>query len=292
MIFKSSGRFIFFLLLFFSCLNRNESQSNNATESTSDSAVTLNFSKILDPKFYNKQVMIDGYISPLDSIYHSYATNMRSDTSLQSYYFILYQRKNQFYSDTTMLLQIRIGDGRTPNTIAPLPINSGPEDVKITGHLDEAIKLGDHVGLNGLIFNKGDQVILLVLLIDKFPDPDTIIDYSTIGALRVSPSNISSGLLKGKLVYAEGLIEKPLSILDGLYTNFKLNVEEIKDPIVIDIAYGFGPSKVRSLSQNYSGNIEIYDDKNKPIHLNRKIRVYGVWDGNGIRVENINNISN
>jgi hypothetical protein len=237
----------------------------------------LNFSNVLDKAYNNKRVVIEAYLA-LPS------TSMISDDNVQ---LDLVERERQFTAAFNFIVDVPVGKGN--NTMKKIPLKYKEEDVQITGNNGEAIHIGDHVRITGKLSVFGDFCSISTQTIEKI-EPVTI-DYSKLGAEKLTEANSKDSSLKGKIVYADGTIEIPMMTMGGAYTFLFFNVPGFSDHITIDLAYGSTPAKLEPLPEHYSSSdFKIYNDQGKPVNIKKKVRVYGTWKDSTIKVESINNL--
>ncbi len=238
--------------------------------------VELDFSKVLDKSNDNKRVSIEGYVTMPGT---SYQTGNNAQLS-----FI--ERPNEISAPFNFILSMNVGDGK--NTMKSLPDKYKPEDIVVTGKNGEKIGVGDRVKITGKLSVSSDYCSIDCQEIEKV-DP-VVIDYSQLGATRISTQKPDASL-DNKMVCAEGSLEIPTMTVGGDYTFVYLKVPGIADNITIDLAYGNGACKLEPLPENYSENdFKIHDNKGNIINNKKKVRVYGLWKDETIKVESIENI--
>lgn len=278
---------LLFSALLFSCgtnpavleaekINKAYNDSINAADSIAKNAppVPINFSQVLDKTYNGKKVSVEGYLSLPSTSYHTDANEQLN--------FI--ERESEFSAPFNFILDVNVGTGN--NTMQKLPDKYLDADVNVKGNKGEKIGIGDRVRITGKLDVNGDYVSLNVEVIEKI-DP-VVIDYSTLGATQITTKADAS--MNNRMVYAEGKIEIPTMTMSGDYTFLYLNVAP-GNQIDIDVAYGDGPAKLGTLPENYSeSDFKIPDPKNNPVNIKKKVRVYGLWKDDRIKVECIENI--
>lgn len=237
----------------------------------------IGFSDVLDEANNGKRVTIEGYIALPTS-------SMISDESVQ---LALFERGNQFSSPLNFIVDMPVGSGK--NTMNKIPLKYEKTDVAITGNKGEAITIGDRVKITGSFTVYSSFCSMDIQEIEKLDPVKT--DYAALGATKITADNQSDTALNEKMVYAEGTIEMPMLTMGGEYTFVYLKVPGISDQLTIDIGYGDGPARMATPPENYTDkDIKIFDDNGTPINMKKKVRVYGIMDGDRIKVESISNL--
>ena len=237
----------------------------------------IDFTKVLDEAYNNKRVTIEGYLSLPSS-------SMISDESVQ---LALFERAGQFSSTLNFILDMPVGKGN--NTMNSIPLKYAKSDVVVTGNKGETIGIGDHVKVTGKFKVYGSFCSLDIQEIEKL-DPVKL-DYSSLGATKVTSANAADTTLEDKLVYAEGSIEIPTLTMGGNYTFIYLTIPGMSDHITVDVGYGSEPGRMEAPPENYTDkDIKIFGDNGSPINIKKKVRIYGVMHGTSIRAESISNL--
>jgi len=246
--------------------------SMNAANDPKNTAppVSVTYNQLFDSVNFNKNVEVEGYVELPSNSY-------QSDGSAQLDFFA---RKGQFWAENTITLDVNVGTGN--NTMKSLPAKYTKADLVITDNNGNKIGAGDYVKVTGQLSNFGT---LDAVKVEKETEP--AIDYSTLSPVMVA-GKAPDSTLTGKLLCAEGTMEMPSSTLDGDYTWLYLHVKGISDPLTIHLHYGQGPNNIEPLPSDYSdSDVKIHDKTGALLGAKQKVRVYGVFDGDAIEVENI-----
>lgn len=236
--------------------------------------VDLNFTQAADHANDGKNVSIIGYLALPNN---SYTTG--SSGQLE---FI--ERPNDI-SGLDFILSVTIGSGN--NTMKALPDKYTTNDVKVKGKNGEKIGIGDRVKITGKLSSNDSYCSLNVKEIEKLEPVE--IDYSTLGAKKITAKPDAS--FEEKLVVVEGTLEMPMLSMGGESTFLYLHVPGIEEQLTVDLAYGTGPGKLEPLPADYSDkDVKIQDPKGNYISLKKKVRVYGVWHSDRLKVEVVENI--
>jgi hypothetical protein len=234
----------------------------------------LNFTQAKDKANDDKRVAIIGYLA---LPHNSYTTG--SSGQLQ---FI--ERPNDI-SGLNFILSVPIGSGN--NAMKALPDKYTNDDVKVKGKNGEKITIGDRVKITGKLRSNETYCSLNVQEIEKLEAVE--LDYSTLNATKITTKPDAS--FEDKLVVIEGTLEMPMLSMGGESTFLYLHVPGIEEQLTVDFAYGTGPAKLEPLPENYGDkDIKIQDTKGNYINLKKKVRVYGVWHSDRLKVEAVDNI--
>lgn len=221
------------------------------------------------------RVTIEGYLGIGSTIYES-----ESSTSIQ-----LWERKNQ-HKGEYISTSVKLGDGN--NSMKTLPDKYKKTDMSLKDDKGLALGYGDKVKITGIYsrpYGTG-YGSLDVQTIEKIAD--TPLDYSTLGALKVTTDTTGHAALDGKLVYAEGVMEIPtmVYITETVYFDMYSKSGD-KEYLTVDIVIGNGPNMVEDLPDNYGDDdIKIHDNEDKIVGK-KKVRVYGIWKYDRIAAERI-----
>lgn len=236
--------------------------------------IDLNFTQAKDQSNDKKRVSIIGYLA---LPHNSYSTG--SSGQLQ---FI--ERPNDI-SGLNFILSVPLGSKN--NSMKALPDKYTNKDVKVKGKNGEAITIGDRVKITGKLSSNDSYCSLNVQEIEKLED--VTLDYSTLNATKITAKPDAS--FEDKLVVVEGTLEMPMLSMGGESTFLYLHVPGIEEQLTVDVAYGTGPGKLEPLPENYGDkDIKIQDTKGANINLKKKVRVYGVWHSDRLKVEAVDNI--
>lgn len=246
--------------------------SINAANEAAEKAppVEIEFSKALDKTYDNKRVTMDGYLMLPSTSYQTAGTAQLA----------FLERKGQFDYPFYFIVSIPVGDGK--NTMKSLPDGYLKTDVKITGEGGEMLTIGDHVRLTGKLSVMSESASMNVEKIEKSPKAET--DYAALNATELTESNAKDPALEGKLVWAQGTLDIPSLTMGGTYTFFYLNVKGMNDHVTIDIPYGEEPNHLAPLPDNYKNSDIKLHDKNGDV-VGNKVKVYGLWKNESIKVE-------
>lgn len=250
--------------------------SMHKADSIKDNAppVDMNFKEAADHSNDGKNVSIIGYLALPNN---SYTTG--SSGQLE---FI--ERPNDI-SGLDFILSISIGSGN--NRMKALPDKYTASDVKVKSKNGEKVSIGDRVKITGKLSSNESYCSLNVREIEKLEPVE--IDYSTLGAKQITAKPDAS--FDEKLVVVEGTLEMPTLSMGGESTFLYLHVPGIEEQLTVDLAYGSGPGKLEPLPANYSDkDVKIQDPKGNYISLKKKVRVYGVWHSDRLKVEVVENI--
>jgi len=256
---------------YFDSINKADSLAKYGTP------VKVDFSQVLDKANDGKRVSIEGYLT-------TPTTSYQTSNSAQLDFI---ERPNEFSSAFNFILSVNVGDGK--NEMKTLPDKYTSADIIVTGKNGEKIGAGDRVRITGKLNVSSDYCSLDCQEIEKVED--VAIDYTKLGATQINSSNPATAALDKKMVYAEGTLDIPTMTSSGEYTFLYLKVAGISDNMTIDIAYGDGPGKLEIPPSNYAeSDFKIHDNNNKVINIKKKVRIYGLYKNERIKVESIENI--
>lgn len=226
-------------------------------------------------KLDQSRITIEGYLGVGSTIYES-----ESSTTFQ-----LWERKNQNAGD---YISVGIPIGTDNNEMKSLPDKYKKSDMEIKDDKGNKLSYGDKVKVTA-IYSKPYGTgygSLDMQSIEKVED--TPLDYTTLGAVKITTDTNGYASHDGQLVYAEGYLEIPTMVYITETVYFDLYPKTGDDEYVtVDIVIGNGPNMVEDLPDNYGDDdIKIHgaDDK---IVGKKKVRVYGVWKYNRIAAEHI-----
>lgn len=259
----------------------NTTKHNEADEEITTAAIEnatqIDFAKAFDNSMNGKIVKLEGYFYPPEFSYQ-----LQGSVRLN-----FYERKNQSFASPQLSLLIDAGESN--NAMQPLPKEYKPEEVKIKTNDGSYVYVGDPISVIGVLSAGTDYYRLTCKKLEKIPELQT--NYATLNAVKLTADNITDPLLKGRLVAIEGELEPPKFIINSYATNLYIKVPGIIDPIKINILFGEGPGKLKHLPDNFSpSDVKIGDNKNRVVNISRKVLVYGVWDGQAVKAESINNM--
>lgn len=227
-------------------------------------------------KFDDMRVTIEGYIGIGSSVYET-----ESSTNLE-----FWERKGQ-HKGQYMSISIELGSGN--NEMKRLPNDYKRSDLQLKDDKGNDVKFGDKVRITGMFskpYSAGDMGSLDIQSFEKIDD--TELDYSTLGAVKVTTDTNGYAALEDKLVVAEGYLEIPSMVYITETVYFDLYATQGADEyLTVDIVIGNGPNLVEDLPDNYSqDDIKIHDHKDMIVGK-KKVRVYGVWKYDRIAAEYI-----
>lgn len=239
--------------------------------------VAINFSKAFDKSMNDEIVTMEGYLMLPEYLYQS-----PGSIGLN-----FYERENQFFAAHQMNVSIVTGEGN--NAMQPLPKNYKAEDVKIRANDGGLINPGDRVRVTGLLHASATYYDLDCKKLEKIAGIHT--DYTKLDPVKLDATNMKEASLTGQLVTIEGILDVPVFLMGSLAADFELKTPAIAKTIPVAIAYGKGPGRLKKLPDNFSAaDIKIHDDHNRLVNINRKVVIYGMWDGRTIKAENISNL--
>jgi hypothetical protein len=221
------------------------------------------------------RVTIEGYVKVGSSIYESeYGVTIQ-----------LWERKNQVKGD---YVGISLNTGSGNNEMKSLPDDYKTSDLTLKDDKGQAVGYGDKIRVTGIYSRPyGDGYgSVEVQTIEKIED--TPLDYSSLGAVKITTDTTGHAALEGKLVYAEGVMEIPTIVFIKETVYFDLFAKAGDDDyLTVDVLIGDGPDMVEDIPDDYSENdIKIHDHENNIVRK-KKVRVYGIWQYNRIAAERI-----
>jgi len=221
---------------------------------------------------HEKRISIEGYLKVGSHIYgDSYITIQ------------LWERKNQEKGEY-VAVSVTVGTGN--NEIKELPDKYKRSDMAVKDDKGQVIRHGDKVRITGMYSRPyGDGYgSMNAQVIEKIED--TPMDYSTLGAVKITTDTAGHAALEGKLVYAEGVLEIPSVVYIDETVYFDLfDRKGDSEYLTVDIIIGEGPDMVEDIPKDYTQNdIKIHDHKDMIVGA-KKVRVYGIWKYNRIAAE-------
>ncbi|HTL81195.1 MAG TPA: hypothetical protein VL651_05800 [Bacteroidia bacterium] len=232
--------------------------------------VAIKYSQLADKANQDKNIVVEGYIA-LPS------TSYMSSSSAQVDF---YERKGMFWSENSMTLNMPVGTGK--NTMREMPSSYTKDDLKITLDNGNVVGVDAHVRITGHLSTYG------TIDVTKVEDAgNTPTDYSTLDVTAIDAAHPASAALQGKIVSAEGTLDIPMSTLDGNYTWLYLHIKGIEDGQIVHIRYGDKENQIEPLEDGYGEDDFKVHANDGTLVGKHKIRVYGVYDDDAIKVENI-----
>jgi hypothetical protein len=236
----------------------------------------ITFADASSEEFDDMRVTIEGYIGVGSSIYET-----ESATNIQ-----LWERPGQ-HKGNYMSVGINLGTGN--NEMKRLPDDYRPSDLELKDDKGAEVHYGDKIRITGIYskpYTEGDFGSLDIQSFEKVDA--TPLDYSTLGATKVTTDTNNHASLEDKLVVAEGYLEIPSMVYITETVYFDLyETKNADEYITVDIMIGNGPNMVEDLPDNYGqDDIKIHDHKDMVVGK-KKVRVYGVWKYDRIAAEYI-----
>jgi hypothetical protein len=244
--------------------------SNSADSAKNAPAVAITYQAMFDKSNQDKNVIVEGYLA-LPS------TSYMSDESTQLDF---YERKGMFWSKESITLNMPVGSGK--NTMKKMPLSYSADDMQVTTEDGTVVSVDAHIRVTGHLSTYGT---LDVTKVEALKDDQT--DFTKLQVTHIDASNPPSSALEGKLVSAEGTLDIPMSTLDGNYTWLYLHIKGIEDGQIIHIKYGDKPNQIEPLQDGYGEDDFKVHAKDGTLVGKKKIRVYGVYDSDAIKVEQI-----
>lgn len=227
-------------------------------------------------KFDDMRVTIEGYVAVGSSIYET-----ESSTNIQ-----LWERAGQ-HKGQYMSVSVNLGSGN--NEMKRLPDDYKRSDLLLKDDKGTEVHTGERIRITGMYSRPYTAGNFGSIDIQSFEKIDaTPVDYSTLGATKVTTDTNGYAALEDKLVYAEGYLEIPSMVYITETVYFDLYPTQGADEyITVDVVIGKGPNLVEDLPDNYGqDDIKIHDYKDMIIGK-KKVRVYGVWKYDRIAAEYI-----
>lgn len=227
-------------------------------------------------KYDEQRVTIEGYVAIGSSIYES-----GNSTNIE-----LWERPGQ-HKGEYLSASLNIGSGN--NEMKRLPDDYKRTDLVLKDDKGTEVLYGQKIRITGMFhasYTNGDMGYIDVQSFEKIED--TPLDYSKLGAVKITTDTNGHAALEDKLVVAEGFLEIPYMVYITETIYFDLYpTKNADDYLTVDILIGKGPNLVENLPDNYSqGDIKIHDH-NDLIVGKKKVRVYGVWKYDRIAAEYI-----
>lgn len=222
-----------------------------------------------------KRITLEGYLGLGSTIWET-----ESSVNIE-----LWERKNQ-NKGNYVSISMPLGSGN--NEMTSLPEKYKKTDLSLKDKSGNAATYGDKVRITGIYSEPSSDGYGSIRIQEIEKIEDTPLDYSKLGATKVTTDTANYTALDGQLVYAEGFLEIPtmLYITETVY--FDLYPQAgANDYVTVDIVIGKGANMVEELPDNYGDDdIKIHDTGDKIIGK-KKVRVYGVWKYNRIAAEHI-----
>lgn len=239
-------------------------------------AITFADASDTSDKFDDMRVTIEGYVAVGSSIYET-----ESSTNIE-----LWERAGQ-HKGNYMSVSVNLGSGN--NEMKRLPDDYKRSDLLLKDDKGTEVHNGDKIRITGIFdapYSFGDFGSIDIQSFEKIES--TPLDYSTLGAVKVTIDTNGHAALEDKLVYAEGFLEIPsmVYITETVYFNL-FATPGADDYLTVDIVIGKGPNLVEDLPDNYGqDDIKIHDHEDMIVGK-KKVRVYGVWKYDRIAAEYI-----
>lgn len=221
------------------------------------------------------RIVIEGYVTVSSTVYDS-----GHSTGLQ-----LWERKNQSAGD---YVSISVENGNGNNTMKGLPSNYTREDLELKDDKGQEVHYGDRIRVTGMYNKPYDDGYGSVEVQSFEKIADAPMDYSSLGAVKITTDTTGQSKWDGKLVVAEGYLEIPMYVNVGTTAYFDLKPSQNSDDyLTVDIFVGKGPNMVEEIPDNFQESdikVHAHDDQ---IAGKKKVRVYGVWEYDRIAAEYI-----
>lgn len=223
------------------------------------------------------RVTIEGYIGVGSSVYGS-----------DSYGLDLWERKGQVFTRKGEYISVSFDVGSGNNQMKSLPSEYKTTDLELKDDKGNVVRHGDKIKITGIYREPYMEGYGSIDLQTFEKVEDTPLDYSTLGAVKVTADTNGHAALDGKVVMAEGYLEIPSMIYITETVYFDLYATQGADEyLTVDIVIGNGPNMVENMPDNYTrDDIKIHDHSDMIVGR-KKVRVYGVWKYDRIAAEYI-----